>query len=367
MNRIAAVAVLVFLLSGPNAQAQVKPADEVTFFPTYSYYEPATPRMRCVFEVHGWIYEPVRESLKRKALLAVLRKTLGVESEDPSAGLFDERARWFLVENKEHRRLDVRFGIEVHSLGVESDEAGHVRSRLVGWEGKESDLTGEAELKCGWVKFEAVTEGAGARKFKGEVLFMAPAGVSVVSDIDDTIKVTNVRDRRALVRNTFEKPYEAVPGMADLYRALAARGAAFHYLSTGPWQLYPPIREFIDAKKFPLGTFHMRDFSLTHSEFFSLFESPDKWKPTQIEPLIERFPKRRFILIGDSGEKDPETYGALARKYPEQVAGSFIRNVTKDPADPDRFKKAFEGVPPEKWKVFRDPVEVLGKALELTK
>ncbi len=366
MRRLAASAVMVFLLSGCGARAQIQPADEVTFFPTYSYYEPATPRNRCVFEVHGWIYEPERESVKRRALLALLRKTLGIEGED-SAALFDERARGFLVEGKEHRRLSVRFGDEVRDLGVESDELGHFRAKLNGWEGREGDISGEPSLKPGWVKFEAVTADGDARKFTGEVLLMAREGVSVISDIDDTIKITGVGDKRAVVRNTFEKEYADVSGMAGLYQEMAKRGASFHYVSSSPWQLYPSLREFIDAKKFPLGTFHLRDFSLGHSEFFNIFESPQTWKPTQIEPLMERFPKRRFILIGDSGEKDPEIYGALARKHPEQVAGIFIRNVTNEPADAERFKKAFDGVPPGEWKVFKDPDEVLGKAIELTK
>ena len=39
-----------------------------------------------------------------------------------------------------------------------------------------------------------------------------------------------------------------------------------------------------------------------------------------------RFPKRRFILIGDSGEKDPEVYREIQRRFPAQVQEIMIRD-----------------------------------------
>jgi phosphatidate phosphatase APP1 len=77
------------------------------------------------------------------------------------------------------------------------------------------------------------------------------------------------------------------------------------------------------------------------------------------------FPKRRFILVGDSGEKDPEIYGALARSQPGRIVGIFIRDVTGDAAA--RYEAAFRGVPRETWAVFKDPAEVQGKASALVK
>ena len=39
------------------------------------------------------------------------------------------------------------------------------------------------------------------------------------------------------------------------------------------------------------------------------------------------FPGRRFLLVGDSGERDPEVYAEVARRRPEQVTGIAIRQV----------------------------------------
>ena len=50
-------------------------------------------------------------------------------------------------------------------------------------------------------------------------------------------------------------------------------------------------------------------------------------KLSVIRALFKTFPQRRFLLVGDSGEHDPEIYGAMARRFPQQVAGIFIRQL----------------------------------------
>jgi len=350
---------------GADGRAQVRPNEEVLFLPTFTWYEPAAPRDRFAVDIHAWVYQPIESSVKRRTVLAILRKALGLEEGEAATELFEARAKWFLVDSERGRTLSVRFGDQTHRLVAETDETGHLWSKLLGWEGREGDLAGEAQLDPGWVKFEAVMPEGDGRKFAGEVLHLPRRGLSVISDIDDTVKVSNVRDKKALVVNAFLKEYEPVAGMPALYRALAEKGAAFHYVSASPWQLYPPLRAFVDAKKYPRGTYHMRDFSLGHSEFFDLFKTPDQWKPTQIEPILAKLTTRRFVLIGDSGESDPEIYGKLARKYPDQIVGVFIRNITNEPGDAPRYEKAFKDVPRGKWKVFEDPAEVREKALSL--
>jgi phosphatidate phosphatase APP1 len=64
------------------------------------------------------------------------------------------------------------------------------------------------------------------------------------------------------------------------------------------------------------------------------------------------------MLVGDSGEHDPEIYGELARKHPEQVVRVLIRDVTGEAADADRYRTAFQGVARKKWAVFKRPAEV---------
>ena len=73
---------------------------------------------------------------------------------------------------------------------------------------------------------------------------------------------------------------------------------------------------------------------------------------------MERFPNRKFVFVGDSGERDPEIYGAMAREHPQQVAKILIRNVTEEGREAPRYKAAFVGLPETLWKVFSEPAEI---------
>ena len=163
----------------------------------------------------------------------------------------------------------------------------------------------------------ALTLTDGQRRFEGRVHWLAPQGLSVVSDIDDTIKHTLVRQRREMLRNTFARPFVAVPGMAAWYSRLAADapGAAFHYVSGGPLQLLPPLDAFLADGGFPAGSIHLRSFKLRLDTLFS-GNATVRHKQAAITQLLTDHPERRFILVGDSGEQDP---GDLRRP----VAGSF--------------------------------------------
>src|SRR5690625_5563263 len=98
-------------------------------------------------------------------------------------------------------------------------------------------------------------------KAGGWIRLLKPEGVSVISDIDDTIKITDIPAGRSVVlENTFFKPFQAVPGMAERYQEDGAE-VAFHYVSGSPWQLYRPISEFFwsDEVYFHLGALHMNN------------------------------------------------------------------------------------------------------------
>jgi phosphatidate phosphatase APP1 len=102
----------------------------------------------------------------------------------------------------------------------------------------------------------------------------------------------------------------------------------------------------------------LKEFRWKNRTFFSLFASPEKYKPGVIESLLKQFPNRKFILIGDSGERDPEIYGALARKFPAQIIRIYIRDVTNEAAGSERYQKAFRSIPRETWQIFREPNEL---------
>jgi phosphatidate phosphatase APP1 len=209
------------------------------------------------------------------------------------------------------------------------------------------------------VPFTAALASNDPRIFSGEIRALADDGLSVISDIDDTIKITEVRDRHATLRNTFLRKFQPVPGMAEFYQTLTrSNQAAFHYISASPWQLYEPLAAFVHSNGFPAGTFALKPFRWEDRSFFELFAKPEHYKPGVIEPLLRQFPKRKFILIGDSGESDPEIYAALARKFPRQIVRIYIRDVTGESPAAERYRKTFREVPVGMWQIFRASSEL---------
>ncbi len=102
----------------------------------------------------------------------------------------------------------------------------------------------------------------------------------------------------------------------------------------------------------------MKDFRLTDSSVLNLFGSQEEYKPKVIEAVLAGLPGRRFVLIGDSGEQDPEIYGRIARAHADQVVAVYIRDVTGETPQSGRFAKAFEGIAPGRWRVFKQAQEL---------
>ncbi|KAI8600116.1 hypothetical protein EDD21DRAFT_306981, partial [Dissophora ornata] len=160
----------------------------------------------------------------------------------------------------------------------------------------------------------------------GIVNLIDSEGISIISDIDDTIKETGViAGTKVILRNTFLKDMQEVEGMADVYRAWWDQGAAVHYVSNSPWQLIPSLLEFFQKYKFPLGSAHLR---LHDSMLKTYFATPGENKRRVIKEILRDFPKRKFILVGDSAEIDMEIYTDIAVEYPEQIFRIFIRDIS---------------------------------------
>ena len=304
-------------------------------------------------QLHGLVYEPGRHTL----MTAALRKALGIDKDDLTAAereIFRQRAEYFLVDDERGKTLTLALGPQSIALGT-SEANGHFEAlAVVASDALPKNSTGKAYQSP--VLPGYILERNGARRdIALPIVLLRDSGVSVISDIDDTIKISQVRDKRALVRNTFCRPFQPAPGMADLYQRWAGEGAQFHYVTASPWQLYVPLSEFVRRNGFPTGTFHMKTFRAKDSSFLSLMKSPERYKPPVIEELFRQFPNRRFVLVGDSGEKDPEIYGALARKHPRQVARILIRDVTDEPPAAARYRKAFRNLPDGLWQVFQKP------------
>ncbi len=337
------------LIASCESRKVLKSDEVVTFFETYGRRSP--DRAAWIVNIHGWVHKQEERGGGRDVGLRQFQKALGFGSNEAATELLKARARPFLVENKGERKISVRVGGAEFPVG-ETAENGHVVGTItLPVEG----VAGLAQVRGftnGWVPIRAVTRRDDRRDFLGAAQLIEETGISVISDIDDTIKITEVLNRKELLANTFLREFRPVPGMAEAYQRWARAGAVFHYVSASPWQLYGPLSEFLRKNGFPAGTLHMKLFRWKDSSFFDLFASPEQSKPRDIEPILTAFPRRRFVLVGDSGEKDPEIYGEIARHRPDQVAAVFIRDVTGERADSARYAQAFAGVPRDRWRMF---------------
>jgi phosphatidate phosphatase APP1 len=323
------------------ALAQLAEDETLVFFPTSAVLKGD----HWMVPIHGWVFERETDGLGQRMALTAFRKALGVTREDANSATFALRASTFLVDNERGKRPTITAGF-TRITAPKSGTNGHFRCELripKGDQAVRAKPNKWMEFNCG--------------KVVGRSQLVMPTGISVISDIDDTIKVSQVRDKSALLTNTFLKDFETAPGMPELYAKFAALGSAFHYVSASPWQLFEPLSQFMAKSGYPRGSIQLKDFRWKDSSFFNLFANSASYKKAAVTNLLTRYPDRQFVLIGDSGEGDPELYGEIAREHPEQVLVVLIRDVAPN-EDGARYDKAFAGIPRPMWLRFASPTEI---------
>jgi phosphatidate phosphatase APP1 len=116
------------------------------------------------------------------------------------------------------------------------------------------------------------------------------------------------------------------PGAAELYRDLTgAHGNPVFYVSSSPWNLYGFLIGFLRHRDFPLGPLLLRDL-IGNREGRAR-------KHERIAEILDLHPHLSFVLIGDSGEHDPQIYADIVREHPGRILAVYIREVRLDPGD----------------------------------
>lgn len=161
------------------------------------------------------------------------------------------------------------------------------------------------------------------------------AEIGIISDIDDTVLRTGITEKVVMVRNTLlhnattRAPF---PGVSEFYRALRdGDGTAprpIFYVSGSPWNLYDMIERFLGIQDIPPGPLFLRHWGIDEHKF--IHEDGREYKLDRIRRLLAVYPGLRFVLIGDSGEEDPEIYAEIIRTAPARIAAVYIRDVTAD-------------------------------------
>lgn len=318
-----------------------EPALKTVLFDVAAHFEPARG---WIVPLHAWVFRPTTSRVWKKAAAHLFERRHGLVVTPDVKPLFDRRVDLLLADNARGKAPVVELAGQRRHMQVTAPN-GHSRTELV--------LPITSVPRDGGVVTVSDDRGALAR-----VHCIPDEGTTVISDLDDTVKATGVLDRTSLWRSTFFEPFIAVPGMAALIRGLAGVEGAVHYVSSTPWHLYEPVREWLHTEGFPASALHLKTIRLKDRTIFDLLKRPDKLKTPVILSIVERWARHRFVLVGDSGERDPEVYGVVARLYPDKISRILIRRAPGDDSPMSRYEDAFDGLPRSTWQVFDDPAEV---------
>lgn len=217
------------------------------------------------------------------------------------------------------------------------------------------DIAAARALRGGWEQVELAlpdhrnNKGEPVRASAPVLVPPASARFGVISDIDDTVLWTNVTNKLnmalMLARSNAHtrKPFK---GVAAFYRALQHGPGGneenpVFYVSSSPWHLFEPLVQFLRVQSIPLGPLLLRELGMR--EVFKL-TSHGNHKLGKIDLIMRYHPEMQFVLIGDSGEQDPEIYAEVVRRHPKAVRVIYIRNVNPDPSRIEALDRLSEQV-----------------------
>lgn len=249
-------------------------------------------------------------------------------------------------------------GIEARAI---SEEEGYFRLELGGLSLPADRLFHELEISIG-----EGHAGIPVRVEPAEVMVPTPrAKRLVISDIDDTVLETGAQRTWQMIVTTLtgsswtRAPF---PGAARLYSGLG-RGPGheednpFFYVSSSPWNLYSFLQGFIERSVLPTGPLFLRDLGIDRTKFIRA--SHDVHKREAIEEILETH-DLPAVLIGDTGQRDPEIYAAVASAHPGRIQAILLRHV----AGPARRQEVQGLLSPGDipWAIGADSLEMAGAA-----
>lgn len=124
-------------------------------------------------------------------------------------------------------------------------------------------------------------------------------GLTVISDIDDILRVTKIYKPKEGLLNSFARPFTQWENMPDIYSnwSQSIEGVHFHYLTTTPEQVTRNYMDFI-YKTYPGGSFDTRPLN------FSDVSATLSIRAFLLNKIFQTYPQRKFVLVADTSNSD---------------------------------------------------------------
>ncbi|MCI0670598.1 MAG: DUF2183 domain-containing protein [Myxococcaceae bacterium] len=255
--------------------------------------------------------------------------------EDPCAPVLqDHHSRWRHVvaaykrfSTREVPGAHVHVRLNGHTWEARTDEEGHLELAVPAPEG----------LTPGWQVAELRLTPAGAPTLAPVLVANPRAEYGVVSDLDDTVIITGVAHIARRLWSLFladartRLPFEGVSAFYQSLHAGKSGGAGnpIFYVSSSPWNLYEHLDEFLRLNRIPAGPLLLRDWGLSRHGLAP--GGGHGHKLEKIREVLTTLPELPFLLIGDSGQEDPELYTTMVREHPGRILAVYIRSVHTGP------------------------------------
>ena len=200
-----------------------------------------------------------------------------------------------------------------------------ITRNVTGWQEVQIEMIRDSDAQ------ESIAKGTGL------IYFPPPNRFGCISDIDDTFLISHSshllkRLYVLLTQNAHSrKPFE---GVVKHYQLLAQAGSTpdkpnpFFYVSSSEWNLYDFIVEFARKNEMPAGIYLLNQLK-RFSQLLKTGQGKHSGKFTRIVRIMESFPHLRFILLGDSSQRDPYIYASIVEHFPRQVHAVYIRDIYK--------------------------------------
>lgn len=220
---------------------------------------------------------------------------------------------------------------------VKTNENGYFKSLF--------DLS-DLEVDSGWQEaafevLDKVVENQKEIKSTAEAYIQKESSdFGIISDVDDTILVSHATEifkklQLVLTKNAHTRlPFK---GVSALYNALVSgkkqSDNPIFFVSSSEWNLYDFLVDFCKIRNIPKGVFLLQNYKKNLKQLLFTGGGNHEHKLIKIREILVFYPKLKFILIGDSGQKDPEIYSKIVEEFPDRIISIYIQDVTKTRKD----------------------------------